>query len=154
MRHIYVIRHGSYDRRTGNLTEQGITQANKLAQIIQAENPQITSSPAKRAQQTAELLAQKLKCHIDTHEALGEQNMPVEDRVEAISQIVKNAKPELMLITHAGIVADYGTHLLKELGARKTQTLETVMPGEGLHYDIPRRKYLLIPSDTEFATNL
>lgn len=152
MRQLYLIKHGSYNRRTGNLTEEGIAQANKLARTVAAERPQIMSSPAERAKQTADILARRLQCPVHTNEALGTQSMPVEERIQAINQIVKNSRPELLIVTHAGIVADYGMHTLQEQKAR--QSLEIIMPGEGLHFNILEKKYLLVPSKEPFATNL
>ncbi len=81
---IYLIRHGQTtgdveDKYGGayddNLTENGIKQAQKLANILDKSNIQfIYSSPLKRAQQTANILGSQSNCQIKIVEDLKERN--------------------------------------------------------------------------------
>ena len=81
---IYLIRHGQTtgdveDRYGGayddELSEQGIIQANKLANKLSTSGIQtIFCSPLIRAQQTAKILQHKLNCEIKTVKDLRERN--------------------------------------------------------------------------------
>ena len=81
---IYLIRHGqttgdvegryggSYD---DELSDQGVIQANKLADKLNNSNIEILfCSPLIRAQQTAKILKSKLNCEIKTIQDLQERN--------------------------------------------------------------------------------
>ncbi|MBK7405650.1 MAG: histidine phosphatase family protein [Phycisphaerales bacterium] len=83
---IYLVRHAKAERQspTGrdedrSLTNRGKRQAGWLAGAIQArerEGVRLAASPAARAQETAAILAEALRCPIDLAEALGLDSSP------------------------------------------------------------------------------
>lgn len=88
---IYFIRHGESEANVGKifsnrglkhgLTLKGMNQVHESAKILSEYNIDfIYSSPLLRAQQTTEILQQRLKCNAEIEEVLREADAGLEDR--------------------------------------------------------------------------
>lgn len=127
---IYLIRHGEstgdVEGRYGgayddDLSEKGITQAQALADKLSDSGIQIIfSSPLKRAQQTAKILASKLNCKVKTIKDLRERNkngiltgMTKKEALQKYPELVEKLKDYRNQIERAESQEDFSERIKK-----------------------------------------
>ncbi len=132
MRNLFVARHGNYNDSDGLLTDWGRRQYFELGaklKPVAIGSIYIMSSPAPRAYQSAEILAQKLRADKLEKENLlfpGEAGFDISsaDSVVKLTKLVKErgAKTDnLVLVTHAEVCMDLSNYYAQtELGYLKT----------------------------------
>lgn len=120
-----VVRHGEYDHRNGSLTDYGAedvaNSTRDLAYVLGENAPETTlvSSPARRAVETAELIAEELRIDTDANEILIESFLSdtspeVLTRDEMVARIVKRmggravgSPDKFIVVTHLPQVIEF-----------------------------------------------
>jgi phosphohistidine phosphatase SixA len=123
---LILVRHGEYDKASGNLNKSGICQAELLSEKISKitnESIVVFSSGVKRADETAEILVRKLgiKSGAKILNILNYQpDSLTKKRFRKIKRTILNlckSYENIILITHLGVVSDFpGMFAQKEWG--------------------------------------
>lgn len=122
---VVLVRHGRYDRDTGNLTAQGrgdiLRTCNRLAGLALGDSLLIMSSTAPRAEESAELLSMNLPGRLVVDDELTRQgNRPgVEDFDGMLESIASRHDASLgdhsglVVVTHAPLIHAAVNHSLR-----------------------------------------
>jgi len=152
METLILIRHGNYDDTeddNGPLTEAGrekiVRLVDKLKPLAGGRRLLILSSPSKRAQESAEILAAAFGISFEKHKVLWSDESHFEDMPAAL-ELVRRRQAEadiLILVTHREYIADFPPYFFEqEFGIKISWHI--IGKGEAWVIDCERRTLLHI----------
>jgi phosphohistidine phosphatase len=122
---LYVLRHAKAERHSDSgrdedrpLADRGRAQADGLAKLFSSKSPpkhlsprptQILSSPAVRADQTAQILAQALNVKVRAEDALS-LDATLKDVLDLVEGLADNAEP-VLIVGHNPLLSRLIDHL-------------------------------------------
>lgn len=155
MKHLFLVRHGDYNREDGDLSFYGMNQIEKLAKEMKSiagdcKDYYIISSLAVRAQRSAQIIAKEF--NVPTFDRVREL-WPLEEddltyeEMRKIDNLIEPHKEKdvVALTTHYEVLESYPTYLVEKLFGKKVYNIPEVRKGEGFHLDLERKTYQMIP---------
>lgn len=155
MKHLFVIRHGDHIR--GALTEQARVQVRAVADQMKSICGEIQvgfyllSSTAPRAEDTADIIAHAFgiteytkddRLRTRSGHLLSPQELQAIDGMIDPHAVSNDA---IAITTHYEVAGQYPPYFLeKEFGRR--ELIQIPGRGEGIHFDLERRTYQMIPT--------
>ncbi len=155
MKHLFIVRHGDCIR--GALTEQARVQVKAVADRMKAICGELRggfyllSSTAPRAEDTADIIAHVFgiteyakddRLRTSSGHLLSPQELQAIDGMIAPHAVSNDA---IAITTHYEIAGEYPPYFLeKEFGRR--ELIRIPDRGEGIHFDLERRTYQMIPT--------
>ena len=158
MKYLVVMRHGKYNRSSGNLTYFGIEQMKIIAMEIKAivgeiyHGHYLLSSTALRAEQSAKIIADSFA--LETFDREEEIYSPVKcyssklDYFESIDKLIAPHIEENDLVTivsHHYVVNNYSKHVLNTLFREHDENINNSEVGEGIIFNIKAKTYQMLP---------
>ena len=159
MEHLFIVRHAEWDMqnmRAQFLTEKGRGQAELCARYMMrvlGSSPDlyVATSPEMRTVRTAHEIADILGMpdgRFPQHDALlpNDGNPLDPARIASIDALIGKNKDShaLLLVTHEEVASAYPSlYTHRQFGI--TPSYGTISNGQGVHIDLTKRKYVLIP---------
>ena len=155
MKHLFMVRHGKYDSKTGNLTNWGRTQINELARQMNRacggleSSFYLLSSSAPRAEQTAEIIADALGLDSVDRDGrlLNEEDKLREKEIKLIDTMLapyRTAYDGIVVATHYSVVKSYSEYLLENEFGKSDVEIEPEA-GEAVHFDLIAKTFQILP---------
>ena len=144
LRKVFVIRHGTYDDDTEHLDKKGIEQISKLVPVIKQyisgeQSVFIVSSPALRAEDSAQIIGTALNLPYTLHESFFEDHNLTPNSIaalEALEEIAIERSTEVaIVVTHM----EYGELLPEAIRVAYGKNFFTLLPldkGRMVYIDI------------------
>lgn len=117
---LLLVRHGDYYNHNQRLNVNGVEQitsiASKLAQIVRDQRIQIISSTAKRASESADIIAKTLNCNYEQNEIFWSEDKHPEDFVSALNIIksYSDTTDAIIIVTHFEYMAWFPRYFARE----------------------------------------
>jgi phosphohistidine phosphatase SixA len=152
MKNLLLIRHGDYEGF--DLTVRGRDQmsliANEIKKITGKNQDQLylLSSTASRAEQSAEIIADKLGLkNFDKNEELRiEKGYVSEENIKSIDKLISKYfdKAAIIVVSHLPLILPYANHVTKKINGRD-DNVGYVGVAEGINIDLESRIFEKIP---------
>jgi phosphohistidine phosphatase SixA len=159
MKHLFVVRHGHYDYKTGQLDEVGNAYLKALAQsvipLIKGNSSHLISSTAPRALESSELLASELGISKDFEREpylWDAEDSPIEgiawnrdyNKLMGIINGRRARADNLIIVTHLRTAKDFSTIFLKnEIG--KDEKFAKINEATAVYIDLEKKDYTILP---------
>lgn len=152
MKNLFLIRHGKYNGKTGNLTDWGKKQVSEVASQMFGDCKQINgiylvSSDALRAVQTSEIIAKcfNLAGFLTDEELHTEGEELSEKQIQYVDTLVTSSKENNVVIIscHYDTVHSYGEYFLNFHGIAHDEIEPET--GEAVHINLEEKMYLILP---------
>ncbi|TSC79552.1 MAG: hypothetical protein G01um101425_483 [Candidatus Peregrinibacteria bacterium Gr01-1014_25] len=146
MKKLIIVRHGSYDEMTHNLSTVGEQQARELAERLRTHivgTSLIVSSLAPRTRQTANIIAAELAIT----ECVESSDVGDVDDMGLPMRLVSNVRERcdtLILVTHKPIVDHLPTRFSREQGLKIEVPIFWVCPATGVVIDCEKAILTLV----------
>lgn len=144
MKKLIIVRHGDYDKKTGELTDAGKWSIEKLAGKLSAHisGPlSIITSPAKRARDSASIIAQINVANSMEQDELLFSDPDVSENCGALYNLLNRRQNEadtFLIVTHYEYLKYFPGYFGKKLLSVKFET-SIVRRGEALVIDCERK---------------
>lgn len=161
LKHLFLVRHGSYISGSGDLTEGGIRQMRAMAGAIRervaAGRTCLVSSVAKRAVNSSNVLIEELGLSdFEREEYLWSGPDVPRDldtywkshdcaRVMGIVQARERQADALVVVTHLEVAEDFPTYFVQQRFDPEDKGIRELEKGEGVYFDLEGKRYEIIP---------
>ena len=155
MENTIIVRHGNYTSRTGNLTQIGEQQIERLAEFIREcfeGTFYFGSSPLPRANQSTNILRNILdqSNSIENLDVLCDEEASLPPgQAEAIHRAVlerENAADNIVLVGHYSSAIDYSNYVIQQEW-KQTKEIENIPKGKAVHLYFKNKDSKIIPSN-------
>jgi len=162
MEHVFIARHGDYDRLKGNLTDTGIAQITGLAKQIKViladqASPIILTSQSPRARESSEILKVTLSARVPEQCPYINNQFLREEDIANIDRWIDRAAslPEpLILVTHLPVLEKYIPHFaVKYLGRPQGEKWDELPKGGAYHFDLIAKTVQRLPNTNFLLPN-